>query len=320
MRKLDRLYRSLALAPLACVCVSIGCSSPTTRTDAKLANFFATPKWMEKAPWSKEEDAPPEPYPNPAKLAATWTPDVLMKTGKTPTRGFGGRLFFFDERSKAVPVEGTLTIHGFEVGANGKDQTIKPFRFTPEQFTRHFAQSDFGASYSIWIPWDAVGGEEKRISLVATFQTQEGKVIQGSATTVVLPGRRNAAETSAPDQNYSGRYRSHRDAVVHHATRPSGLVTTTIQRHNAGPDGSVPLPGKTIQERLAAAKSATASAGRTPFVDVPFSGSGKMSVATTTPSVDRSVQPASAVMPNDSMPRRATMPGATAPRRIGTPQ
>ncbi|MEM6471532.1 MAG: hypothetical protein AAF802_18370 [Planctomycetota bacterium] len=322
MNRQRLILRGAVYLPLVGIMFATGCASPTTREDAKLANFFSTPEWLGKAPWSKKDDEPPKPYPNPAKLAATWSPDVLMQTGKTPTRGFGGRLFFFDERSKTVPVEGTLTVHGFEVGADGKDQQIKPFRFTPEQFTRHFTQSDFGASYSIWIPWDAVGGKEKRISLVASFQPTEGKIIQGSPTTMILPGEANEANVASPSDMYSKTYQSHQDAVVHHATRPSGLVTTTIKRHRADEAGSRALVGKSLQERLAATTKSAATTGKTPFVDIQSSSPGA-ALATQTRTIDRSVRPVSAVMPTQerddrTMPRRATMTTGATPQRIGT--
>ncbi|OYP37724.1 hypothetical protein [Rhodopirellula sp. MGV] len=298
---------ALAAGPLAMT----GCTSPTTREDVKLAKFFSTPQWMTKAPWSKKGDEPPKPYPNPAKLAATWTSDVLVQGGKTPTRGFGGRIFFFDEKSKSVPVEGTLTVHGFEIGAVGKDTAIRPYKFTPEQFTRHFSQSDFGASYSVWIPWDPVGGNEKRVSLVATFQTKEGKVVQGAPTTIVLPG--NKAENTMTDSSlvYSPDYRRHRDAIDNHATRPTGLVTTTIHRNQSNLDNGLASPIEpSIRKRIQAFASenqALAANGQTPAIDIPMQQRQPRIMA------------ASAEMPNDAVNAsqvRQAAPAVTAPRRL----
>ena len=82
-------------------------------------------------------------------------------------RGFGGRFFFYDEKSRPVPVDGTLIVHGFDDTADTPEDRVKRFEFTPEQFTRHFSQTDLGASYSVWVPWDAIGGDQRRISLVA---------------------------------------------------------------------------------------------------------------------------------------------------------
>ncbi|MCA9139507.1 MAG: hypothetical protein KDB00_22190 [Planctomycetales bacterium] len=267
-----RSSRALIVAVLAAGSVTAGgCMSPATQTDTQVAKFFSVPDWMTKAPWSKSSDKPPTPYPNPVKLASTWTPDVLVQSGKTPTRGFGGRLFFFDEKTKAVPVEGTLTVHGFETNANGEESTIKPFKFTPEQFTQHYSQSDFGASYSIWIPWDAVGGDEKHISLVPTFRTTEGKIVQGSPTKIILPGRKkNKVEDETPTY-LSSQYRGHQDAITGHATQPSGLVTTTIRRYGTTTDGQNTLPSPSLQERVNAIVANQRSAnigGTTPFIDV----------------------------------------------------
>lgn len=288
-----------------------GCTAPATREEAKLKSFFNTPDWLTRAPWSKKADEPPKPYPNPAKLAATWTSDVLVQAGKTPTRGFGGRLFFFDPKSKAVPVEGTLTVHGFEIGATGKDKSIRPFKFTPEQFTQHFSQSDFGASYSVWIPWDAAGGEEKRVSLVATFQSKEGKVIQGAPTTIVLPG--NKAENTMTDSSlvYAPDFQRHRDAVDNYATRPSGLVTTTIHRTKSTLENGLANPVEpSIRKRIqaiAAETQAIASNGETPSIDIPMLQKTSPIMAASAEMTDASA--------NRSAVRQASR-SVTAPRRI----
>ncbi|MCD0462820.1 hypothetical protein [Roseiconus lacunae] len=299
---------ALAAGPLTMT----GCTTPTTREGAKLAKFFNTPEWATKAPWSKKDDEPPKPYPNPSKVAATWTSDVLVQAGRTPTRGFGGRLFFFDEKSKSVPVEGTLTVHGFEIGATGKDSAIRPFKFTPEQFTTHFSQSDFGASYSVWIPWDAAGGMEKRVSLVATFQTKEGKIVQGAPTTIVLPGKKAQAAMTDASLVYSPEYRRHLDAIDNQATRPSGLVTTTIRRTHAKLENGVAAPIEpSIRKRIqaiAAETQALAASGETPSIDIPMQRQTPQIMA------------ASAEISRDTSPRqpavRQASPAATAPRRI----
>ena len=62
---------------------------------------------MQRLPWVDDAEEEEEPYPEPMKLAATWTPDTLIQTGRTPTRGFGGRIYFYDQKSRPVPVEGT---------------------------------------------------------------------------------------------------------------------------------------------------------------------------------------------------------------------
>lgn len=200
--------------------LSSGCSGLTSKTTG----------FLPKMPWTKSADETPEPYPNPVKLAVTWTPDTLVQTGRTPTRGFGGRLYFFDEMSRAVPVEGTLTIHGFDESAPKETAKVRPFEFTPEQFTKHFGQTDLGASYSIWIPWDAVGGEKAEVSLVATFKSTSGKLVQSVPAKIGLPGKVSAAQRmKTQTARFSPQYTQHQVASTS-ATKTSGLVTTTIPR------------------------------------------------------------------------------------------
>ncbi len=58
-----------------------------------------------------------EGIPNTTEHAVIWTEDVLMVTGKPPTRGFGGRIYFYNEKSQAIPVEGELVVYGYEEAA-----------------------------------------------------------------------------------------------------------------------------------------------------------------------------------------------------------
>lgn len=163
------------------------------------ASFPKSEKMSLKNPFSKKEKEP-EPYPTPVKLAATWAPDTLSTAGKRPTRGFGGRLFFYDQKSRPVPVEGDLTVTAYVPSDNPTEPTkVKRFGFTKEQLTKHYSQSDLGASYSIWIPWDVDGGNVQMITMVPSFKSEQMNVpIQGSATAVMLPGTTpNAEEVDA---------------------------------------------------------------------------------------------------------------------------
>ncbi len=214
----------IAFAPLGC---ALGpdknlLSGPSAKSESS---------FLDRIPLiGKKKNQEPEPYPNPVKIAATWTPDTLVQTGRTPTRGFGGRVFFYDEKSRPVPVEGTLMIHGFDDSASQADGGVKRFEFTPEQFTRHYSQTDLGASYSVWIPWDAVGGDQRRISLVTSFRTANGQTIQGIPATLLLPGATPAVAQGEELAHLSPQYLKYREATESGSTRSTGLTTTTIQR------------------------------------------------------------------------------------------
>jgi hypothetical protein len=210
----------------ACVVTScimlVGCQ--TTNGDKRTLR--------ERLPFiGKKKEEKPEPYPNPVKMVTTWTPDTLIQSGRTPTRGFGGRVYFYDEKSKAVPVEGTLVVHGFDDTGDDGEKTARRFEFTPEQFTQHFSQSDLGASYSIWIPWDAAGGPQRKISLVPSFRTTEGKLVQDIAATVALPGFAPQDHDESLVKKFAPQYQEYRDAVAAGGSSDK-MTTTTIARRS----------------------------------------------------------------------------------------
>lgn len=139
-------------------------------------------------------------YQQPQRIAVIWSPDVMTVPGQPAMRGFGGRLYFYNEKSVAVPVKGELMIYGYEEPApnvsmnssqapSKKTVPDKKFKFSPEQFAERFSKSDLGASYSIWIPWDEAGGSVKRISLIPIFKMENEQVVYGDPAELTLPGR-----------------------------------------------------------------------------------------------------------------------------------
>jgi hypothetical protein len=175
-------YRCCVATCWLLMIATAGCSTLTGSKNTKNSK--------KESSWSlfKKKD-----YQVPQSINVTWTYDIFTKEGKPPTRGFGGRLYFYNEKSQAIPVEGELTVYGFDDTNRSHDGSSiesadKRFRFTAEQFTTHFSESELGASYSIWIPWDAAPGTQKKIMLIPTFKTKDGPVLRGNAATVLLPG------------------------------------------------------------------------------------------------------------------------------------
>jgi hypothetical protein len=210
-----------------------GCASWTTPKSGKKESVWSSMQF-----WKK-------PYQKPQKMAAIWSPDVLTMSGKAPTRGFGGRIYFYNDKSQAVPVDGELVIHGYtekRIGSRPQSEQVeadKTFVFNAEQFTNHFSPSDMGASYSIWIPWDAAGGIQSEITLIPTFKGTDGALVQGEPAKLVLPGKKKEEEIPAatPFQNASFQQASGLSSG-NVATDNPALRTTTIaipartQRHD----------------------------------------------------------------------------------------
>ena len=125
----------------------------------------------------------------PTRMTTLWTHTVLNQPGRKGVRGFGGRIMFHGkETDKPVRVEGTLTIYAFDETDRAKSVPERKFVFTPEQFETHYSKSKLGHSYSIWLPWDEVGGESRRINLLARFEPAEGSMIMSEQSLQSLPG------------------------------------------------------------------------------------------------------------------------------------
>ncbi len=210
---------ALALTTLGCETLTI--DSAGNKRKKKEASWFS---------FKKKE------YQSPQSVTATWTHDILTLPGKPATRGFGGRFYFYNEKTQAIPVDGELVVYGFDdtnkpQSTEDLSQATKRFRFTPEQFTTHFSEGELGASYSVWIPWDEAYGAPKKIMLIPTFLTKEGRTIRGAAASLNLPGTGKESQVQqaaafVPNGGHTG-------AIAPSNSNPtvagSGLRTTTIQ-------------------------------------------------------------------------------------------
>ena len=115
--------------------------------------------------WFEDDDEPV----TPKSVTAMWTDTVMYQPAQSGTRGLGGRFHFFaEDEEKPVLVDGTLTIYAFD--GDKSTAAVKPerkFIFLPEQLSDHQSPSTLGPSYSFWLPWDAAGGPQRTLSLIA---------------------------------------------------------------------------------------------------------------------------------------------------------
>ncbi len=167
-------YMLLALS----VGLTSGCAGPTKN-------------WSKSMPWAdKTSQISESKYQAPAKLVALWSPAMYNTPGKPATRGFGGRIYFYNAKNEPVPVEGQLVVYCYDDTDKTSDhkQADRRVAFTPEQFSSHFSPTELGASYSVWVPWDAVGNPQAEISLVPIFTAASGQVVVGQQSLGLLPG------------------------------------------------------------------------------------------------------------------------------------
>ena len=137
--------------------------------------------------------------PGPAtSVIAAWEPAV--SNGDKPMRGFGGRIYFYDQdMNRPVKINGTVIVYAFdEEGRSSIDS--KPnegFVFDEKTLKSKgvYKKSKLGHSYNLWIPWDSAGpdGQAKKISLIVRYIPNKGASVVSSQATAYLPGRQSPA-------------------------------------------------------------------------------------------------------------------------------
>ena len=129
-------------------------------------------------------------YETPLQIIPVWSDTVLHQAGKRGTRGFGGRVIFYGEKKeKAIRVDGTLIVYAWDDTAEiANRQPDRKYVFKADKLQDHYSKSKIGHSYNFWLPWDAAGGEQERISLIIRFIGTNGAEVTSEPTTVILPG------------------------------------------------------------------------------------------------------------------------------------
>jgi hypothetical protein len=161
--------RSIASLGLA-VCLLAGCQSTSSKT-AKNDKPFKLPNPME---WGAKSDEPRVGQPD--RVVATWTDTVRQTPGQPAERGFGGRIYFHDKAADPIAVEGRLVVYAFDESDRlpTDHRPTRRFVFPPDQLPRNMSVSDFGPSYSVWLPWGAADGPPTQVSLIARFEPLKG--------------------------------------------------------------------------------------------------------------------------------------------------
>ncbi len=127
----------------------------------------------------------------PDRILVVWSDTVLHQPGEPGLRGFGGRLLFYlGDRKDPVEVDGGLAVYVFDADKVDPHSPApeRKFVFSADQFASHMSHSELGRSYSVWLPWDEVGGPSRRLSIVTRFEGRHGGVVISQPTLKLLPG------------------------------------------------------------------------------------------------------------------------------------
>jgi hypothetical protein len=206
-------------------------------------------------PWSKAEVKPKLP----TRILTIWTDAVHHQAGKKGERGFGGRVVFYEDGSETpIQVDGTLSIYVFadEAGKESPEPERK-FVFGAEQLKRHYGKCSLGDSYSVWLPWDVVGGESRQLTLIARFDSNTGGTVMSDPAKKMLPGLSKRSESVAEEDESSNGSSGQPSAMASSQLRPlaptSGTPmkpTANIRSTSSGSANKPAASGRSIAEFL----------------------------------------------------------------------
>jgi hypothetical protein len=134
---------------------------------------------------------PPGPV---TSVVASWEP--AMSNGENPMRGFGGRVYFYDQdQTRPVKIDGTVIVYIFDEDgrAPGNSKPDEGHHFDEKTLKGIYSKSKIGHSYNLWVPLDEAGPEQpaRKVSLIVRYIPKHGASQVSSQATVYLPGKRD---------------------------------------------------------------------------------------------------------------------------------
>ena len=161
-------------------------------------------------PWDTDTDVPAKQV---TRMVTSWKDSTVYSARKYPERGFGGRIYFYNRNGDPVKAEGKLVVYAYDESQPREINQVphRRYVFTSDQLQSHFSESSIGPSYSVWLPWDGVGGPPTKVNLVPTFLPAVGQVVVGQEVRQHLPGSDALASPSQQRRQRQIRRASYED-------------------------------------------------------------------------------------------------------------
>ena len=196
-------------------------------------------------PWGKKEK---EQKVLPDRILTVWTDTVLHQPGQTGVRGFGGRVYFYEkDKTDPIEVEGSLAVYAFDAEDEAIDsqKPLRKFVFTPEHLAGKMSKTSIGPSYSIWLPWSAVGDPPQKLSLITRFEGIEGGTTISDPVIKLLPGIAKKPTAEKKSMEASHESSSNKIGTDHGVQQASFLETQSpkiLDQNNGRSVETIELP------------------------------------------------------------------------------
>jgi hypothetical protein len=151
--------------------------------------------------WTQPDFSLLKPSGMPSKAVAVWEPAVKHETGQEPQRGFGGRVYFYDqEAKKPIKINGNVVVYAFDEENRQPDNNAptRSYLFDKNDVKKIYSKSKLGPSYNFWVPWDSEGpdGNAQKVSLIVRYIPEVGSSVVSSQAVVYLPGKLHPTPTT----------------------------------------------------------------------------------------------------------------------------
>ncbi|MGL4595702.1 MAG: hypothetical protein ACRCUY_13340 [Thermoguttaceae bacterium] len=193
IKKITVMFR-FSFAFLCCclfVIVTFGCKSNQTYKQMAAKNHFSknSPKI-------------------PTQMVDVWQTYAESNVNGVPMRGVGGRILFYQDAKRKIPVkvDGDLTVFIFD-GNEKNPATAKPLwvhKFSAETLAQHYSyKKPLGHGYDFFLPCDVIDGEERKLSVMARFDDHiDDRLIVSAPVSTLLRGTRRQTDPDSSVQEF----------------------------------------------------------------------------------------------------------------------
>lgn len=126
-----------------------------------------------------------------SEILCLWEPAEGHDMKGLPCRGFAGQLLFFSVGNEApAEVGGEVMIYVFDDHGTVEEQQrpIHQFNFPNESWKTYLRDTNFGASYQLFIPYTRHTSEAATCNLRVRYTSPEGRITFSKIVEIQLPG------------------------------------------------------------------------------------------------------------------------------------
>lgn len=133
---------------------------------------------------------------SPVKMVDVWSSYAQTTPDGKALRGIAGRIHFYNDskKKKSVKVDGDVTVFVFDAEQTdpAHSKPLRVYQFRSETLDKHYVfKKPLGHGYDFFLPFDELGGEEKRLCVMTRFDDGlEDNLVLTQPVNTILEGKK----------------------------------------------------------------------------------------------------------------------------------